>query len=158
MTRINYTEHGFSRHPLYNRYIHMMDRCYNTQAHNYKNYGAKGIIVESFLKLLSNYIEYVGSLPNAYNKELTIDRIDNEIGYVRGNLRWADSSTQNSNRSNNNKYIGVGFAKRNNIYRARLTHKKIVYMIGYFKTEKEAVIARNRFIKEKGFPHKIQSL
>jgi len=57
---------------------------------------------------------------------------------------------------NNNKYIGV--SPKLNRFRAILTHKSKNYHVGSFKTPEEAVIARNKFIVEGGYPHLIQNI
>ena len=37
---------------------------------------------------------------NGYSDELTIDRIDNDLGYTPDNCRWVDYKTQENNRCN----------------------------------------------------------
>jgi hypothetical protein len=41
------------------------------------------------------FLDHIGPKPDA---SLTLDRIDNDRGYERGNVRWANWSTQSSNR------------------------------------------------------------
>jgi len=94
------TKHGLEKHPLYKRFRHMLDRCYKETNNRFYTYGARGIKVEPYLQKLENYITYIESLPNAYGEGLSVDRIDNDKGYQRGNLRWVNSFIQNANKSN----------------------------------------------------------
>lgn len=72
-------------HPLYNRWVHMLDRCYNPKSKMYKSYGAKGIIVEDYLLNFKNYIDFVSKLDNynlllKYPNDYQIDKDINSIG------------------------------------------------------------------------------
>ncbi len=51
------------------------------------------------------FLAEVGLPPD---KSLSIDRVDNSLGYVRGNLRWATASEQacNTSRTHNITYLG----------------------------------------------------
>ena len=71
---------------------------------HYASYGGRGIKVsEEFLNPIA-FIDYmrsvgdVGDVGEAFRQKLEIDRIDNERGYERGNLRWATRATQNNNK------------------------------------------------------------
>lgn len=60
---------------------------------------------EKHIKLCEEWDSYLNfkewALNNGYKDNLTIDRKDGNKGYHPGNCRWADSKTQNNNRSNN---------------------------------------------------------
>ena len=88
-------------HPLFMRWYSMIQRCHNPMSQAYENYGARGIIVSEEFRSepegFWNYVDHVGLPPSP---EMTIDRIDNDGNYERGNLRWADSLTQVFNRRN----------------------------------------------------------
>lgn len=49
------------------------------------------------------FLEEVGPRPR---KDMTLDRIDNEQGYIKGNLRWATLSQQQRNTRSNHIYKG----------------------------------------------------
>jgi hypothetical protein len=79
----------------------MKTRCYNKKRADYKYYGGRGITVsEEFRSDFLVWFNYVTSLPNYENREklnLTIDRVDNNKNYERGNLRWATKKQQVKN-------------------------------------------------------------
>lgn len=88
ITHGHYT-HGKSS-PTYNTWQSMRNRCNNPNAHDYKNYGGRGIKVckewDSFPKFLSD----MGERP----KGTTLDRIDVNGAYCKKNCRWATPKMQ----------------------------------------------------------------
>ena len=75
----------------------MIDRCYNPDNHNYKNYGGRGITVcDRWLgkEGLINFCHDVGEPPE---KNLTLDRRNNELGYSSDNCQWATYLEQRHN-------------------------------------------------------------
>jgi len=152
--------HGFSQHKWSNHFYGMMYRCYNPNSKDYQKYHSKGIIVENYLQNIKNYIEYLVTLPPFEGQiigKLSIDRTNNEGNYTRGNLRWADNIMQETNkRSDTREYTGVyynGFS-----YVTHVQYQKVKYDIGSFPSADEAVLARNKFIQDRGFPHPVQVL
>ena len=49
------------------------------------------------------FIDYIGLMPSD-GQRYTIDRIDNKLGYIPGNVRWATNKTQANNTSRNHYY------------------------------------------------------
>lgn len=74
------------------------ERCYNPAHKEFRKYGSIGIKLQnSWENDAKNFCEYIVSLPN-FSEDMSIDRIDNNKGYVEGNLRWATSAEQVRNR------------------------------------------------------------
>lgn len=91
--------HGLSRTRIYHIWTGMKKRCNNRRAHDYINYGGRGIKVcpkwsNSFLSF------YEWSMKHGYNDTLTIDRINVNGMYEPSNCRWVNRSVQNSNKRN----------------------------------------------------------
>jgi hypothetical protein len=72
----------------------MMQRCYNPKVESYKNYGGRGIEVHD---KWWDFRTFFADIKDIYVEGLTIDRIDNEKGYIPGNVRWVDRTTNNRN-------------------------------------------------------------
>ena len=89
---------------------------------------------------------------------MSLDRIDGDKGYIEGNLRWADHSTQAANKTwkkpnSTSKYIGVVYCKTNKAWIAKLQYKRKVHSLYYGDSEEEAYQTRKEFIIQNGLPH-----
>ena len=99
------TKHGFA-HSTGNghssRWYNIKTRCFNKNNLGYHRYGGRGITMhpdwacpEKGFERFKSYLDTVlGPCPEGYS----LDRIDNDGNYEPHNLRWADNSTQSSNR------------------------------------------------------------
>ena len=91
---------GRSKERLYTIYKGMRNRCYRTSNNNYKNYGAKGVVMcDDWEKDYTTFRNW--ALSNGYEDNLTIDRIDNEKPYSPDNCRWVTYTRQARNKSTN---------------------------------------------------------
>lgn len=141
------------KHPLYNTWRGMLERCHSPNAQTYSHYGAKGISVFEGWRNKSrhpeikrwslgfcSFLDYVevelGEKPEGYS----LDRINTNEGYAPGNLRWADASLQKKNQKNKNK---TGFkyvypVTGSSCWQAEYKLGKKRIYVGVFKTKKQA--------------------
>jgi hypothetical protein len=157
MTRKRY---GNELHPLYKRWLSTTQRCRNPKHTSYKNYGARGITLAPDLTSFEDYRDYVSSLPNYDPENSSLDRINNDLPYEKGNLRWVSYSTQIANQrysgKGNNSYTGVNWSNIHKRWKARINFKGKTLLTKSFLTEKEALEYRNQFIIDNNLPHTIQ--
>lgn len=100
--------HGFSKHPLYDVYRHILKRCYNPNEKEYINYGARGIKMCDEWKR-NPRLFYDWSMENGYRKGLQIDRYpDNNGNYEPGNCRWATPKENSNNKRNSVRLTYMG--------------------------------------------------
>ena len=91
------TIHGETGDPLYYTWQAMRYRCNNPGNKNYENYGGRGITVCDDWN--DDYISFRDwALNNGYEQGLSIDRINNDLGYNPDNCRWATAKQQQNNR------------------------------------------------------------
>ena len=124
--------HGLSRTKIYSVWGNEIRRCTNSEHEYYNRYGGRGISVsEEFMKF-DRWMKYISSLDNAFGENLSIDRIDNDGNYERGNLRWATRNVQSRNTrkiydNNTSGYRGV--SKNGNRHKAQIyVDKKPIYL------------------------------
>ena len=88
-------KHGYctdaNRHPLYNIWKEIKQRCFNPNHKEYKYYGGRGItICEEWKDNPKAFIEW--GLSHGYKKGLSIDRIDNDGNYEPSNCQFLTRS------------------------------------------------------------------
>lgn len=84
---------------LYNVWRSMRQRTKDINCYCYKDYGGRGIKV---CEEWENYdVFYDWSMKNGYDKNLTLDRINNDGSYEPNNCRWTSMKEQCNNRRNN---------------------------------------------------------
>lgn len=75
----------------------MVSRVETPSDTSYKHYGARGIAIDPSLRHFTDFLTYMGRCPNEYS----LERIDNNGNYEKGNLKWATASEQARNRRTN---------------------------------------------------------
>ena len=95
------TKHGHSKKynhsRTYRTWAGMLSRCRNENDTGWHNYGGRGIKVCEHWERFENFIEDMGERP----RNLTIERIENDKGYCKGNCRWATRREQSLNKRTN---------------------------------------------------------
>lgn len=109
--RIGRITHGLKKHPLSAIWNGMKQRCNNVNSPNYKNYGARGIMVcdEWKYDLVTFYNWCISA---GWRSGLEIDRIDNEGNYTPENCRIVTRSVNcnNTRRTIMLEYNGIKMA------------------------------------------------
>jgi hypothetical protein len=92
--KVHFSTHSMSRSRPYRIWGAMMSRCHRESSTNYHNYGGKGIAVCEDWKTFRGFWD---DMKNGYSDNLTIDRLDNEKGYFKGNCKWSTREEQDNN-------------------------------------------------------------
>jgi hypothetical protein len=126
----------------------MKQRCHNPNAHQYKDYGGRGITVcDEWRDNFSCFVYW--ALSSGYKDNLTIDRIDNNKGYSPDNCKFSTMLEQERNKRvpiiNKSGYKGVYYDARRNNWRAIICANYKQIAIGRFKTFEEAKVARIKY-------------
>lgn len=120
--KIKYKNKDKNHIRLYSIYTHMKERCYNKNHVGYKNYGARGVSVcEEWKNDFLSFREW--ALQNGYSDNMTIDRIDNDLGYSPDNCQWitlgenvAKSNKNKQRRFADKKYLAISPDKQEIIF------------------------------------------
>lgn len=134
--RENYDKGGSKngkRTKLYRVWLGIRDRCKNPRNISYERYGAKGVTLCEEWEDFSVFRNWAES--NGYRKGLSIDRIDNNIGYRADNCRWVDTYTQ-ANNTRKNLYINACGKTLTVAQWAKALNIKYGYFYNALKTEK----------------------
>lgn len=91
--------HGESRKKsvLYATWKNMIRRCTNPHTPGWGYYGGRGTVCDRWRHSFENFRDDIGPHPG---DGWSIDRIDNNLGYFPGNVRFATAKMQANNRRN----------------------------------------------------------
>ncbi len=96
-------KHGFSGTRFYRIWKGMRNRCYNKNEPAYPRYGGRGISITDRWEKFENfkddmYRSYMGSSKKFGEKNISIDRINNDGNYCKENCQWSTTKIQNNHR------------------------------------------------------------
>ena len=80
-------------------WVNMRYRCINKTSPNYRNYGGRGIIVESEGDTFEQFYKDMGDRPEG----MSIERVDVNGNYCKDNCKWATHEEQVVNMRTNKK-------------------------------------------------------
>ena len=96
LSKLNTTHNG-SNTRLYAIWNKIKDRCYKQKSKDYKNYGARGIIVcNEWLNSFESFRDW--ALQNNYKENLTIERKNVNGSYEPDNCTWITIQEQQQNK------------------------------------------------------------
>jgi hypothetical protein len=141
------TTHGYTKGRIipkeFRAWQGMINRCTNKKIEDYKDYGAKGIVIcDRWRHSFVAFLEDMGPSPSPTH---SLDRYPNNKGnYEPGNVRWATKKEQSRNRSICKIFLYKGemlhledLAKKLHTYPSNITrmlkHKSIEDMYAYYE-------------------------
>lgn len=131
------TTHGMNETRQYQCWADMKTRCDNVKHKWYPEYGGRGIGYQESWKSFEAFWE---DMKEGYSDDLTLDRIENDLGYSKENCRWTtapyQSHNQRKSRGSKNKYLGVRADDNCDSIGARIKRDgKNVYLGSYLTEE-----------------------
>lgn len=139
------TKHNRSRSPEYRIWLGMHQRCREDAVGN-QYHGAKGVRVCEEWKSFERFLADMGERPTP---DHTIDRIDNDGNYERGNCRWATETQQQRNKglqkNNTSGATGVSWHERHQRWYAHAKRNGKSIYLGHYPDVESADAAKRAF-------------
>lgn len=133
----------------------MKARITNPNDPNYHHYGGRDItLCTEWRESFAAFQEW--AIANGYAEGLTIERTNTDEGYNPDNCKWVPQATQLANRRKHkgaHQYIGVTPADNKWLARVNYQGKRLFHE--RFDTEMVAVLARDKYIRDNGLPHRL---
>ncbi len=91
-----------SEHPYYSAYLKARQRCIDPAHESYPWYGGRGL--KFGFNGPAGFTQYCEELGRKPSPKHTVDRKNNDLGYVPGNIRWATHAQQGANQRKTRKF------------------------------------------------------
>jgi len=158
--------HKLSGHRLYSLWSSAKNRCMNPNDARFYDYGGRGISMSEEFMDFDVWFKYVMSLPDANEEGLEIDRIDNNKGYERNNIKWSNRCEQAQNtrllpKSNTSGYRGLTKVVTKNgkeRWRVALMNNCKMHRIAICDTALEGARAYDKYVIANNFKHPINGV
>ena len=141
------TTHGMFRAPEYAAYKDAKRRCNNPTNARWTSYGGRGIEVR-FLSF-EDFYAHIGKRPEG---DYSLERIDNDGHYEKGNVKWATRSEQQHNKRQHTLSVrhgkGYYWHKHTQRYMVRVMFYGICHYVGLFSIEEDAAQAYKDKLEE----------
>lgn len=95
--------HRMSKTKEYKSWAKIKERIFSHSCADYKDYGAVDLTMQpEWVNNFQAFLSHIGKMPT--DDRYTVNRLDNNLGYVEGNVEWATDKAQarNKGRSRNN--------------------------------------------------------
>lgn len=138
-------KHSMCGTPAYFSWNNMRRRCTDPKNNRYKYYGERGIkVCESWINSFENFIQDMG-VPE---KGMSIERINNSLGYNKENCKWIPKSEQAKNRTCNLNVIFKGkIVCATELWRLTEKRYNLSMLKKYIKLANETIELKNRLRK-----------
>lgn len=142
---------SISKHPLYNTWRTMINRCHNKSYPSYCNYGARGIKVCD--KWRYNFYQFILDMGERPSDKHQINRIDNNGDYTSDNCEWTTRKRNTLNRRSNKFITYKGETLTHSEWAARLGLHRSAIGVRLRKgwTEEEAVSTPKNYNKDRTY-------
>ncbi len=102
--------HGMTGTPEWGIWCTIKSRCYNPNTEGYQGYGGRGITMfQEWVNDFAAFYTYIGPRPSV---DHSVERSDNNLGYIPGNVSWQDKTVQ-ANNTRRNRLITVDGVTKN---------------------------------------------
>ena len=141
------------KHPLYSTWASIRNRTSSPSNEHYQHYGARGIELCDRWSGINGFMNFVADMGPRPSDLHSVERRDNDKGYSPDNCIWGNRHEQSANRRDNNRVVGVGWAKTKGMWYAKINVNHVQFRLGHFKLFEDAVKARKDAEKRFGITY-----